>query len=65
MVFEGILDAVPDDWLAEGYGEANRRGPGGGAGRASGVLPTPPAMAQSLRLMALVASGEAGRAAVT
>jgi hypothetical protein len=50
--------------LTEIYSEANRRSPGGGAVPSSLVLPTPAAMAESLRLMALVASGETGRAAV-
>jgi hypothetical protein len=50
--------------LTEIYSEANRRSPGGGAVPSSLVLPTPAGMAESLRLMALVASGEAGRAAV-
>jgi hypothetical protein len=50
--------------LTEIYGEANRRSPGGVDVPSSVVLPTPAAMAESLRLLALVASGEPGRAAV-
>jgi hypothetical protein len=50
--------------LTEIYGEANRRSPGGVNVPTSLVLPTPADMATSLRLMALVVSGEAGRAAV-
>ena len=50
--------------LTEIYSEANRRSPDGVDVPSSLVLPTPAAMAESLRLMALVASGEAGRAAV-
>jgi hypothetical protein len=50
--------------LTEIYSEANRRAPGGVSVPAGLVLPTPAGMAASLRLMALVASGEAGRAAV-
>ncbi len=50
--------------LTEIYGEANRRSPGGTNVPSSLVLPTPASMASELRLMALVVSGEAGRAAV-
>jgi hypothetical protein len=50
--------------LTEIYSEANRRSPDGVDVPSSLVLPTPAAMAESLRLMALVATGEAGRAAV-
>ena len=50
--------------LTEIYSEANRRSPGGAYVPSSLVLPTPAAMAENLRLMALVVSGEAGRSAV-
>jgi hypothetical protein len=50
--------------LADIYGEANRRTPGGTAVPTSIVVPTPAGMASALRLLALVVSGEAGRAAV-
>ncbi len=50
--------------LTEIYGEANRRSPGGVNVPSGLVLPTPAGMATNLRLMALVISGEAGRAAV-
>jgi hypothetical protein len=50
--------------LTDIYSEANRRSPGGVNIPTSQVLPTPAGMAASLRLMALVASGEPGRAAV-
>jgi hypothetical protein len=50
--------------LTEIYSEAKRRSPDGVDVPSSLVLPTPAAMAENLRLLALVASGEAGRAAV-
>lgn len=50
--------------LTEIYAEASRRSPGGTSVPASQVLPTPVSMATSLKRMALVVSGEAGRAAV-
>ncbi len=50
--------------LTEIYSEANRRSPGGSSVPSSLVLPTPASMAENLRLMALVVSGEAGRSAV-
>jgi hypothetical protein len=50
--------------LTEIYGEANRRSPGGTSVPSSLVLPTPAGMAAGLRQLALVVSGEAGRAAV-
>jgi hypothetical protein len=49
--------------LTEIYGEANRRAPSGNNVPGSIVLPTPPSMAAGLRQMALVVSGESGRAA--
>jgi hypothetical protein len=49
--------------LTEIYGEANRRAPGGTSVPASVVVPTPASMAAGLRQMALVISGEGGRAA--
>ena len=50
--------------LTEIYGEANRRSPGGTSVPTGLVLPTSTAMAEGLRQLALVVSGEAGRAAV-
>jgi hypothetical protein len=50
--------------LTEIYGEANRRSPGGTSVPSGLVLPTPAGMATGLRQLALVVSGEAGRAAV-
>ena len=50
--------------LSDIYAEASRRSPGERTVPTSVVLPTPPAMAASLRLMALVVSTEAPRAAV-
>jgi hypothetical protein len=50
--------------LTEIYGEANRRSPGGTNVPSGLLLPTTTAMASGLRLLALVVSGEAGRAAV-
>jgi hypothetical protein len=50
--------------LTEIYGEANRRAPGGTNVPSGMVLPTSTSMASGLRLLALVVSAEAGRAAV-
>jgi hypothetical protein len=50
--------------LTEIYGEANRRSPGGTSVPSSLVLPPSTGMAEGLRQLALVVSGEAGRAAV-
>jgi hypothetical protein len=50
--------------LSDIYAEASRRSPGERTVPASVVLPTTPAMAASLRLMALVVSTETPRAAV-
>jgi hypothetical protein len=50
--------------LTEIYGEASRRSPGGTNVPSGLVLPAPAGMASALRQMALVISGEAGRAAV-
>jgi hypothetical protein len=50
--------------LTEIYAEASRRSPDGTNVPGSLVLPTPVSMATSLKRMALVVSGEAGRAAV-
>jgi hypothetical protein len=50
--------------LTDIYAEANRRSPGGPNVPSSLVLPTPESMATGLRQLALVVSGEAGRAAV-
>ncbi len=49
--------------LTEIFGEANRRAPDGNNVPGSLVLPPPPSMAAGLRQMALVVSGESGRAA--
>jgi hypothetical protein len=50
--------------LTEIYAEASRRSPGGTGVPVSLVLPTAEGMATALRQLALVVSGEAGRAAV-
>jgi hypothetical protein len=50
--------------LTEIYGDASRRSPGGTGVPVSLVLPTSESMATALRQLALVVSGEAGRAAV-
>ena len=50
--------------LTEIYAEASRRSPDGTSVPSNLVLPTPSSMATALRRMALVVSGEAGRAAV-
>jgi hypothetical protein len=50
--------------LTEIYSEANRRSPGETTVPSSLVLPTPEGMQTALRQMALVVTGEAGRAAV-
>jgi hypothetical protein len=50
--------------LTDIYAEANRRSPGGTSVPSGLVLPTPAGMAAGLRQLALVVSGEAGRAAV-
>jgi hypothetical protein len=50
--------------LADLYGEAARRSPGGTGVPSGLLLPLTPAMARDLRAMALVVSAEPGRAAV-
>jgi hypothetical protein len=50
--------------LTDIYAEASRRSPDGTSVPTSLVLPTPPSMAAALKRMALVVSGEGGRAAV-
>jgi hypothetical protein len=50
--------------LTDIYADASRRSPEGTSVPANLVLPTPPSMAAALKRLALVVSGEGGRAAV-